>query len=159
MKQTFTRAALIGVGIGLAVLAFTAFAQSPAGEGVGQLPATPNFPATGPFGPGMQPPGFDGVFGKFRSEEMDLARQAQNLVRQLGEAKGDAEKDKIKTKLNEVLEKQFDLRQKRHTSEIEALESQVKKLKELVEKRKENRKEIVSKRLDQLQREAQGLGW
>jgi Spy/CpxP family protein refolding chaperone len=161
MKLTLTRAAVIGVV--LTALVFTAEAQQFPNGGVPRAPAAeaPDNPLFGQLQHGsMMPPGFGGMWrGKYHPEEMELTRQANDLVRKLGEAKGDAEKEKIKTKLSEVLEKQFDIRQKRHTSEIEALENQVKKLKELVQKRQENRKEIVSKRLDQLQREALGLGW
>ena len=61
--------------------------------------------------------------------------------------------------MNELLEKQFSLRQKRHQEEIAGLEAKVKKLKELLEKRQENRREIISKRLDQILSNAEGLGW
>lgn len=66
---------------------------------------------------------------------------------------------RIKDDLRELLEKQFELRQRRHEQEIEALEAQVKSLKELVRKRNDNRGLIVSKRLDQILRDAEGLGW
>jgi hypothetical protein len=92
-------------------------------------------------------------------EEGNLAHEADRLARQLGEAKSDVDRDKLKTKLGEVLEKQFDQRQRRHEAEIKALEAQVKKLRDLVEKRQENRREIIGRRLDQILREAQGLGW
>jgi hypothetical protein len=98
-------------------------------------------------------------WGPSSPEEANLAHEADQLVHQLGEAKSDSDKDKLKTKLSDLLEKQFDQRQKRHESEIEALEAQVKKLKDLVQKRQENRRDIVSKRLDQILRDAQGLGW
>jgi hypothetical protein len=92
-------------------------------------------------------------------EEANLAQEADQLTRQLGEAKSDGERDKIKTKLGEILQKQFDQRQKRHEHEIEELEAQVKKLKDLVAKRQENRREIIARRLEQIVRESQGLGW
>lgn len=91
-------------------------------------------------------------------EEIDLAQKSEELVKQLAKAEGD-KKDKIKDQLTDTLGKQFDARQKRHDGEIKALEAQVKKLKELVQKRQENRREIISKRLEQLVREADGLGW
>jgi hypothetical protein len=127
---------------------------------------TPN-----PFGssadtmPGVQPrplfaaPLQDKFWDKQPSrEELELAKQSAKLIKQLGKAEGES-KDKIKTQLTETLGKQFDLRQKRHEAEIAALEAQLKKLKELVQKRQENRREIIGKRLDQLVREADGLGW
>ena len=45
--------------------------------------------------------------------------------------------------LSQILEKKFDLWQKCHLDEIKSLEAKVKKLKELVDKRQENRREIV----------------
>jgi hypothetical protein len=92
-------------------------------------------------------------------EEANLAQEADHLARQLGEARSDTDRDKLKAKLGEILEKQFDQRQRRHEGEIDALERQVKKLKELVQRRQENRREIISRRLEQLLRESQGLGW
>jgi len=92
-------------------------------------------------------------------EESSIAHEADQLARQLGEAKSDSDRDKLKVKLGEVLEKQFEQRQKRHEGEIAELEAQVKKLKDLVARRQENRREIVARRLEQVLRESQGLGW
>jgi hypothetical protein len=92
-------------------------------------------------------------------DEANLAHEADRLARQLGEAKSDTDRDKLKTQLGEVLGKQFDQRQKRHEREIEQLEAQIKKLRNLVEKRQENRREIIGRRLEQILRESQGLGW
>src|SRR5579875_1927546 len=95
----------------------------------------------------------------FKVEEHNLSQQAERLARQLAEAKSDGDREKIKGQLSEVLEKQFDQRQKRHEEEIQALEAQIKKLREMVEKRRENRRDIISRRLDQILKESQGLGW
>jgi hypothetical protein len=135
------------------------------GADIPQPPAPPPPPSVTP------PPGADyliryeptrpvmtPLFGGSR-EESSLAHEANQLAHQLGEAKSDPDRDKLKTKLGEVLEKQFDQRQRRHEAEIKALEAQVKKLKDLVEKRQENRREIIARRLDQILRESQGLGW
>jgi hypothetical protein len=97
--------------------------------------------------------------GSTRNAESVLARRTDELARKLGGAKSDSERSQIKTELSEILEKQFGLRQKRHQEEIAALEAKVKKLKELVEKRQENRREIIAKRLDQVLSNAEGLGW
>ncbi len=80
-------------------------------------------------------------------EEFELSGKCESLIKQLAKADGQ-DKEKIKTKLNETIDKQFDLRQKRHETEIAALETQLKKLKEMVQKRQENRKEIVGKRYE-----------
>ena len=77
----------------------------------------------------------------------------------LERAQTDAQRADVRTKLTDNLGKQFDLRQKRHGLEIEALEAQVKKLRELVRKRQESREDIISRRVDQIIRETDGLGW
>jgi hypothetical protein len=81
------------------------------------------------------------------------------IVHELGNAKSDSERESVKTRLSEELEKAFATRQKRHLKELEALEAKVKELKDLVAKRQENRREIIANRRDQILREAQGLGW
>ena len=152
----------------MSALAFTAVAVPARSQGRANPKdeaSPPLMPSSGPgFSPdaGLKPRStamyMANWFGK-SDEEASLANEADQLAQQLGAAKSDAEKDKTKTRLREVLEKQFDSRQRRQEAEIEALEAQVKKLKELVQKRQENRREIVSKRLDQILRDAQGLGW
>jgi hypothetical protein len=85
--------------------------------------------------------------------------EALKLAKQIAEAKTDGEKDKLRDKMKDVLDKAFEERQKRHEKEIDALEAQVKRLKEMVSKRKEAKREIIDERMKQLQREAAGLGW
>jgi hypothetical protein len=92
-------------------------------------------------------------------QESSLEQQANEIRHRLESASNDTQRSEARTKLAENLGKQFDLRQKRHGLEIEALEAQVKKLKELVQKRQESRAEIISRRVDQVLREAEGLGW
>ena len=95
----------------------------------------------------------------FSDAERTLIHRADELAKKLGETKSETDRSQIKTELQELLEKQFGLRQKRHQEEIAALEAKVKKLKDLVEKRQENRREIIAKRLDQILSNAEGLGW
>lgn len=91
-------------------------------------------------------------------EEDELVSETSELVQKLETAKSDNDREALKSKLSELIGKQFDVRQKR-TREIESLKAQVKKLKDLVQKRQDNRSEIISRRLDQLVRESQGLGF
>lgn len=85
--------------------------------------------------------------------------EAEKLARDLSQAKSESDRETLTTKLNKLLETQFEQRQKKHEEEIQALEEQIKKLKDLVKTRSENRKEIVSRRLEQMVRDAKGLGW
>jgi hypothetical protein len=94
------------------------------------------------------------------AEEESLRAQSQELARALeSERVGSPKYEAVKTQLRDLLSKQFDKRQARHKNQIEALEAQVKKLREVVQKRQENREDIVSRRLDLIIRESQGLGF
>jgi hypothetical protein len=104
-------------------------------------------------------PTVDPRLRKLGTEEAALRRQADLLIRQLEATDSDALRQDIKAKLGETLSKQFDAGQKRYGLEIEALEAQIKRLKDLVRKRQENRAEIISRRLDQIVRDSQGLGF
>jgi hypothetical protein len=103
--------------------------------------------------------GGGGEQNELSKTESALARKADELKRMLERAKGDSRRNEVRTKLAENLGQQFDLRQKRHGLEIEALERQVAKLKELVRKRQESRDDIISRRVEEIQRELDGLGW
>ena len=97
---------------------------------------------------GFFPVGLDVQVNQSR---IDAAKQKQT--------EEDAERTKIKAKLSEALNKQFEQQQKRRELELARAEAQLKKVRELMKKRGEERKTIVEKRLDQLVREADGLGW
>jgi hypothetical protein len=155
MKAKFAVLAFL-TGLGITAVVVSALGQSPPpqppGEPPGQVGQHNGFPFSADLAGNT-------ANAKALAEEQQLAHQANELARQLRDPKTDADKDKLKARLAETLEKQFDMRQKRHTTEIENLEAQVKKLKELVQKRQEARRDIINKRMDQLQREADGLGW
>ncbi len=93
------------------------------------------------------------------AEEASLSQDVAKLVEQMNASDSNSEKADLKSKLGDALGKQFDLRQKRHQQEIDSLEAQVKKLKELVQRRQDNREEIVSRKLEQIIRDSQGLGF
>ena len=140
------------------------FAQTPVPPQRQPLEPTP--PAYNRADPFVRPPrtaytitSLYGLAGAQSQEEANLANESNEIAQQLGNAKSDTDREKLKTQLSTILEKQFELRQQRHKKEIESLEAEVKKLRNLVDKRQENRREIVAKRLDQILQEAQGLGW
>ena len=66
----------------------------------------------------------------FSVEENNLAHQAEQFAQQLAAARSDSDREKIKSQLTDLLEKQFDQRQKKHEDEIKQLEAQIKKLKD-----------------------------
>ncbi len=86
-------------------------------------------------------------------------KEAQTLAETYAHESSESARETIRKQLTTILVEQFDERQKRHQEEVKQLEDQVKKLKDLIDRRQENRQEIVTRRLDQMLREAQGLGW
>jgi hypothetical protein len=104
-------------------------------------------------------PAADPALRTLADEEAALKRRADVLIRKLEAADSDARRNEIKANLNETLSKQFDASQQRYGLRIEALEAQIKRLKDLVRKRQENRAEIISRKLDQIIRDSQGLGF
>ena len=66
----------------------------------------------------------------FSVDENNLSHQAEQFAQQLAAARSDSDREKIKSQLTDLLEKQFDQRQKRHEDEIKQLEAQIKKLKD-----------------------------
>jgi hypothetical protein len=157
---------------GLAVLLFALatmviFPGPPAaGQSVSEVPPQGNgnfaYPAQGttPYYSGLyKASGPDAEMVNLFNEETKAEREAAGLMKDYARTNKEEQRDKIKGKLSEVLGKEFDLQQKRRDLELARLEAQVKKLRDLMKKRNEARQTIVEKRLDQLIREAEGLGW
>jgi hypothetical protein len=92
-------------------------------------------------------------------EEAQCESDTATLVAAYGQAEDDTKRGEIKDKLAKALEKQFDAQQKRRDHELKLLDEQLKKLREWMDKRTNERQTIIDKRLEQLVREADGLGW
>jgi hypothetical protein len=107
----------------------------------------------------VEPAGQDPEMQKLVSEEGKLEREVAGLRRDYARIENDKKRFEIKTKLGDLLSKQFDVQQNRLDMELTRLETQVKKLRDLMKKRTDAKQTIVDKHLDQIIREAEGLGW
>jgi hypothetical protein len=96
---------------------------------------------------------------KLRQAESALAHESEQLVAQYAATEDDEQRGGLKTQLAESLSQQFSVQQQLRERELARVEARVKKLRELTEKRRAAQKTIVEQRLDQLLREADGLGW
>ena len=105
---------------------------------------------------GTRPPGYVNPLAAEWAEAEGQANAALEAYKQTEDATAQHE---IKASLTKALECQFDVRQKRRVGELEEIEARVKKLRDLIEKRNQTRQTIVSKRVDQLLSEIDGLGW
>jgi hypothetical protein len=103
--------------------------------------------------------GSDAEMDKLLQEEAAAEHQVHQLVELYARRESETERGKIRANLATALQKEFDLQQKRRDLELARIEARVKKVRELMQKRADARQSIIEKRLDQLFREAEGLGW
>src|SRR6185437_8882618 len=120
----------------------------------GQTVYSPAIPS--PFGAAEAD---DPETAKLRQVESALADKSEQLVAQYAATEDDEQRGGFKTQLAESLSQQFSVQQQLRESELARVEARVKKLRELNEKRRAAQQTIVEQRLDQLLREADGLGW
>lgn len=85
--------------------------------------------------------------------------QPAQLAQQYVTAEKDEEKNEIRKKLTELLSQQFDQHLKQQQEELDDLEKQVASLKAVLKKRLNSKGAIIERRLEQLVKEAEGLGW
>jgi hypothetical protein len=105
---------------------------------------------------GMMP---SGMISEDVQAEQRLSYETRQIMEMYSNSEDESEKQKLMGKLAETVEQHFDLRQAIREKEIKALEAQVKKLRELHDRRNSERDRIVSDRVDLLLRDASGLGW
>jgi hypothetical protein len=124
-------------------------------------------PMNAPAGPGgmapnmymTPPPGMPGSGGfmskndtemyKLLTEDWDLERQSREKAIQYRNA-SQTERDKIRSQVNALVNKQFDVRQQRRTLELKRLDEELKRLRELADRREKTRKELIEKRVKEL---------
>jgi len=90
--------------------------------------------------------------------ESVLAKKVSALAKQLKSAEG-ADKDSVAQKLKAAVSEQFDFRHNGKASELEVLEQQLTKLKEIHNKRTQQRDRIITDRVQQILLEVESLGW
>jgi uncharacterized protein YPO0396 len=103
----------------------------------------------------MGPAGADPLAVELAEAEM----QANAALEAYQQTEDETARHAIKADLTQALVRQFDVQQKRRMGELEEIEGRVKKLRDLIEKRNQARQTIVSKRVDQLLSDIDGLGW
>jgi hypothetical protein len=89
---------------------------------------------------------------------MDGQSKAPSLAHRYVEAKED-EKRQIREQLKDALNHEFDDHIKAHQKELDDLEKQIARIRDVVRKRLDAKSTIVERRLEQLIQEAEGLGW
>jgi hypothetical protein len=89
----------------------------------------------------------------------DVTQAVNEQVEKWKQAENKSDRDKIQQSLHDTLKDQFKARLDNHEKEIDRLESEVKRLREQLELRRKKQDEIIDFRMQQILRDAQGLGW
>ena len=92
-------------------------------------------------------------------ETSKLDKKIWELMKKYKHAESDEARDKIKAELKQVLSRLFDLKQAQHKAEIEELEKEVAKLKEIYKHHKENKEQIIEERLKELTGKKKPFDW
>lgn len=90
--------------------------------------------------------------------DFELDQQTRELADALRGAKKD-DREKIRAELTEVVNKHFDIRQKRRELQIKRMEDELKKLHEAMTKWNEAKEQIIKRRLAELVGNEDDLGF
>lgn len=101
----------------------------------------------------------DPELNELRQSAAAMSNLADGLAAQYAATEDVEKRSAIKAELLESLTRQFEAQQKVRERELANVEARVKKLRDLTQKRRDAQKTIIDQRLDQLLREADGLGW
>jgi hypothetical protein len=94
-----------------------------------------------------------------QQEDQVHIKAIRDLVSKYQHADESHKREDIREELSKVIAKHFEVRQQIRARELEELEAQVSRLRELHNRREQEKEQIVRDRLQQLLRDAEGLGW
>ena len=106
-------------------------------------------PGGGVIGMGIGPLPRDAEMEKFQQQDMRLEQCARDLAMEYrGASKEDREK--IKEQIVAIVKTQFDVRQDRRSLELKRLEEELKRLRDILDRRAKARKDLIEKRISEL---------
>ena len=114
-------------------------------------------PPTGPFQNWEQLEKSDPDLFKLLKQDAELERTTRQLTMQYRQTVDADSKAEIGAQLAETVANHFDVRQKRRPLELERLEKELNRMKELFEKRNDSRDKIIEQRLKELKGEEESL--
>ena len=107
-------------------------------------------PGPGMFGGGYgaMPPD-DPEMRALNEHDAELDQQAHEMAARLREARGE-ERPRLKMQLTELVNRQFDVRQKRRELQLKRMEEELKRLRETIAKRNDSRDSIVENHIREM---------
>lgn len=108
---------------------------------------------------GLPAEGADEESVKLMQDNARLSAEIQQLAAGLRDVDDEEKRVQTEEQLNRKVAEQFDVRQRMRERQLAALEEQVRRLRGVHDERGMQRDRIINDRVQQLVREAQGLGW
>ncbi len=96
---------------------------------------------------------------RLAGRENELNRESQRLVREYSRTEDESKRRELEAELRKTVDDHFSIKQRLRTEELADLEAKIKKLRSRHQRREDARGRIVQDRVEQLLREADGLGW
>ncbi len=96
---------------------------------------------------------------KLSTEEARLEAKARDISAHYRATTVESERDQLRGDLEDVVLQQFEVRQQRRQLELERLESQLRRLREAIDKRSSSRETLIKQRIEQLVGEESDLGF
>jgi hypothetical protein len=96
---------------------------------------------------------------KWMQEAQKAEAEQGQLLAKYAQTTDARQRAEIKAELAKVLQRLFDLQLQQREREVSEIEARVKKLREMIDKRKGAMQSIVTSRLEQLLNEVDGMGW
>jgi flagellar motility protein MotE (MotC chaperone) len=127
--------------------------------------AVPVPPAAGTvhaYAPGANNPfvyGFPAVSPEQAQAAAAADQKTRELVAKYSQTENEDERAKIVEQLTSAVGEQFEAKQEARQQELKRLEEQLKKLRQLHDRRASEKSQIIEDRVKQLLRDADGLGW
>jgi hypothetical protein len=129
----------------------------------GPVPATatgvPNYFYYGKKLVAGEPQAADPETAKLMKSDHALSEQILALASRLKEVTDRDDLEEAEKKLLDLVTNQFEVRQSLRERQLAQLEAQLKRLRAVHEQREDQKDRIIEDRVEQLVREAQGLGW
>jgi hypothetical protein len=112
--------------------------------GPGGVPGMPGM--SGPFGEG---PGDDPEMRDLLRQDTEMDHKTHELSIRVRESRGE-DRNKIKAELSELVNKHFDVRQKRRELQLKRMEDELQRLREAISTRNKSRESIVTNHIKEL---------
>ena len=113
----------------------------------GAMPGIAGMPGM-PGAYGEQPPD-DPEMREILRQDMEMEHKTHELAMRIRESRGD-ERTKQKSELTELVNKHFDVRQKRRELQLKRMEDELQRLREAISSRNKSRESIVTNHMKEL---------